>query len=105
MMVGQIYEELEELQLQYAKALNTIAALERKLQKLQQENETLKQQLEALQRDHEELRRIMKYYKKKYEKLRDIIVRALKISEEMKKEELTLKDLKRALTGEFTARR
>mgnify|MGYP001770708722 CR=1 FL=1 len=103
-MVGQVYEELEELQLQYAKALNTIAALERKLQKLQQENETLKQQLEALQRDHEELRRIMKYYKKKYEKLRDIIVRALSIEKEMGRE-LTLRDLKRQLTGELNGKR
>ena len=105
-MVGQVYEELEELQLQYAKAISTIAALERKLQKLQQENEKLKQQLEELRKDRDELRRIMKHYKKKYMALRKIIARAIAISEtEMKKEELTLKDLKRALTGELNGKK
>ena len=98
MTITEIIKENEELQIRYARALETIARLER-------ENEKLKQQLEALQRDHEELRRIMKYYKRKYEKLRDIIVRAFKISEEMRDGELTLKDLRRMLTGELTKRR
>ena len=104
MTVNEIIQQNEELQLQYSRALETIAKLERKLQKLERENEELKQRLEALQRDHEELRRIMKYYKKKYEKLRDIIVRALSIEKEMGRE-LTLRDLKRQLTGELTGRR
>ena len=50
MTVDKIIEENEELQIQYSKALNTIAALERKIARLQRENEKLRRQRDILLR-------------------------------------------------------
>ena len=104
MTISEIIKENEELQLQYSRALETIAKLENRLAKLQKENTALKQQVEELKKDRDELRRIMKHYKKKYMQLRRIIARAIAISEEMGRE-LTVNDLRRLLTGELTKRR
>lgn len=43
-------EQLEELQHKYIKALNNIAALEKKLKKLEKENQQLKRQNKILMR-------------------------------------------------------
>jgi cell division protein FtsB len=48
--INKIIEENRELELQYHKALNTIAALERKIAKLQRENEKLRRQRDILLR-------------------------------------------------------
>jgi len=50
MTINEIIEENEELQIQYSKALNTIAALERKVARLQRENEKLRRQRDILLR-------------------------------------------------------
>jgi len=50
MTVNEIIRRNEELELQYHKALNTIAALERKIAKLQRENEKLRRQRNILLR-------------------------------------------------------
>ena len=47
---NEIIRRNEELELQYHKALNTIAALERKIAKLQRENEKLRRQRNILLR-------------------------------------------------------
>ena len=50
MTINEIIQQNEELQLRYARALNTIAALERKIAKLQRENEKLRRQRDILLR-------------------------------------------------------
>ncbi|WP_088912480.1 hypothetical protein [Sulfolobus acidocaldarius] len=50
MTINEIIEENRELELQYHKALNTIAALERKIAKLKRENEKLRRQRDILLR-------------------------------------------------------
>ena len=57
MTINEIIEENEELQIQYSKALNTIAALERKLQKLERENERLQKENISLKDENMKLRR------------------------------------------------
>jgi len=59
MTINEIIEENRELELQYHKALNTIAALERKVAKLQRENEELKRENEKLRRQRNILLRGM----------------------------------------------
>jgi cell division protein FtsB len=50
MTINDIIKENRELELQYHKALDTIAALERKIAKLQRENEKLRRQRDILLR-------------------------------------------------------
>ena len=50
MTINEIIEENRELEQRYARALNTIAALERKIAKLQRENEKLRRQRDILLR-------------------------------------------------------
>ncbi|QXJ30313.1 cell division protein ZapB [Saccharolobus shibatae] len=57
MTVNEIIEENRQLQLQYTKALNTIAALENKITKLQKENTILKEQNKKLQKQNNILMR------------------------------------------------
>jgi len=59
MTINEIIEENEELQIQYSKALNTIAVLEKKLQKLEREKEELKRENEKLRRQRDILLRGM----------------------------------------------
>ena len=59
MTINEIIQQNEELQLRYARALNTIAALERKIAKLQRENEELKSENEKLRRQRNILLRGM----------------------------------------------
>lgn len=57
MTINQVYQELEELQLQYSRALNTIAALERKVAELQKENRELREENKKLQKQNNILMR------------------------------------------------
>lgn len=50
MTLNQLYQELEELQARYSKALNNIAQLEKRLHRLEKENEVLKQEVTRLQK-------------------------------------------------------
>ncbi|ACP55386.1 cell division protein ZapB [Saccharolobus islandicus] len=88
MTVDQIIEENRELQLQYHKALNTIAALERKVAKLQRENESLKEE------------------NKKLRKLNNTLMRAIEIALQIKDYNAQTRHLQLVLqklreTGEF----
>ncbi|BDB97427.1 hypothetical protein [Saccharolobus caldissimus] len=92
MTINEIIQQNEELQIQYSKALNTIAALERKIAKLQKENEALREQL------------------KKLEKQRNILLRGMEIALQIsskEKQDLHLRmiiEKIRRETGEFTER-
>jgi FtsZ-binding cell division protein ZapB len=57
MTINEIIQQNEELQLRYAKAINTITILERKLEKLQKENERLKDENRRLKRQNNILMR------------------------------------------------
>jgi len=59
MTKDEIIKENEELQLRYAKAINTISILERKLEKLQKENKRLRNENRKLKRQNKVLRRAM----------------------------------------------
>jgi len=89
MTINEIIQQNEELQLRYARALNTIAALERKIAKLQRENEELKRENEKLRRQ------------------RDILLRGMQIALQIsskEKQDLHLKmiiEKIRRETGEF----
>nr|WP_011225174.1 cell division protein ZapB [Sulfolobus islandicus]CAG38212.1 hypothetical protein [Sulfolobus islandicus] len=88
MTINQVYQELEELQLQYSRALNTIATLEKKLQKLERENR------EVLEEN------------KKLRKLNNTLVNAIKIAIQIHNAEAQYRHLKAVLeklreTGEF----
>jgi len=50
MTINEIIEENRELELQYHKALNTIAVLERKIAKLQKENQRLAEENKKLKK-------------------------------------------------------
>jgi len=82
MTINEIIEENEELQIQYSKALNTIAVLEKKLQKLEREKEELKRENEKLRRQ------------------RDILLRGMQIALQIsskEKQDLHLKEVLRKL--------
>jgi len=57
MTTNEIIQQNQELQLRYAKAINTITILERKLEKLQKENERLKDENRRLKRQNNILMR------------------------------------------------
>nr|WP_012386962.1 cell division protein ZapB [Sulfolobus islandicus]ABE99636.1 hypothetical protein [Sulfolobus islandicus]ABE99685.1 hypothetical protein [Sulfolobus islandicus] len=82
MTINEIIQQNEELQRQYAKAINTIAALERKIAKLQEENKRLR-------------------------KLNNILYRAMEIAVQIHNAEAQYRHLKAVLerikreTGEF----
>ncbi len=59
MTKDEIIRENEELQIKYAKAINTISILERKLEKLQKENKRLRNENRKLKRQNSVLRRAM----------------------------------------------
>ena len=59
MTKDEIIKENEELRLEYAKAINTISILERKLEKLQKENKRLRNENRKLKRQNKVLRRAM----------------------------------------------
>jgi len=59
MTKDEIIKENEELQLRYAKAINTISILERKLEKLKKENQRLRNENRKLKRQNMVLRRAM----------------------------------------------
>jgi len=95
MTINEIIEENEELQTQYSKALNTIAALERKLQKLGRENERLQKENISLKDENMKLRR-----------QNNILMRAIEIAltiRDREKQDLHLKKVLEKLkeTGEF----
>jgi len=76
MTINEIIEENRELELQYHKALNTIAVLERKIAKLQKENQRLAEE------------------NKKLKKYNDILMRAIEIAltiRDREKQDLHLK--------------
>ncbi|WP_016732330.1 cell division protein ZapB [Saccharolobus islandicus] len=88
MTIDEIIQQNEELQRQYAKAINTIASLERKVAKLQRENESLKEE------------------NKKLRKLNNTLVNAIKIAIQIHDREKQYLHLKAVLeklreTGEF----
>ena len=88
MTINEIIEENRELELQYHKALNTIAVLERKIAKLQKENQRLAEE------------------NKKLKKYNDILMRAIEIAltiRDREKQDLHLKKVLEKLkeTGEF----
>ncbi|WP_061992168.1 cell division protein ZapB [Sulfolobus acidocaldarius] len=89
MTVDKIIEENEELQKQYAKAINTITILERKLEKLQKENQRLAEE------------------NKKLRKLNNILYRAMEIALQIHNAEAQYRHLSLVLqkikeeTGEF----
>ncbi|ACP50059.1 protein of unknown function DUF904 (plasmid) [Sulfolobus islandicus Y.N.15.51] len=96
MTINEIIEENEELQIQYSKALNTIAALERKLQKLERENERLQKENISLKDENMKLRR-----------QNNILMRAIEIAltiRDREKQDLHLKAVLQKIkeeTGEF----
>lgn len=59
MTINQVYQELEELEQRYNKALNNIALLEKKLHKLERENKELKERNGKLQKRNNILMRAM----------------------------------------------
>jgi Protein of unknown function (DUF904). len=86
---SEIIRRNEELELQYHKALNTIAALKRKIAKLQKENKELLEE------------------NKKLKKYNNILTRAIEIAltiRDREKQDLHLKKVLEKLkeTGEFT---
>jgi len=88
MTVNEIIQQNEELQKQYAKAINTITILERKLEKLQKENQRLAEE------------------NKKLKKYNNILMRAIEIAltiRDREKQDLHLKKVLEKLkeTGEF----
>ena len=88
MTINEIIQQNEELQLRYARALNTIAALERKIAKLQKENKELLEE------------------NKKLKKYNNILMRAIEIAltiRDREKQDLHLKKVLEKLkeTGEF----
>jgi len=88
MTINEIIQQNEELQLRYARALNTIAALERKIAKLQKENKVLLEE------------------NKKLKKYNNILMRAIEIAltiRDREKQDLHLKKVLEKLkeTGEF----
>jgi len=89
MTVNEIIQQNEELQKQYAKAINTITILERKLEKLQKENQRLAEE------------------NKKLRKLNNILYRAMEIALQIHNAEAQYKHLSLVLqkikeeTGEF----
>jgi predicted nuclease with TOPRIM domain len=99
MTVSEIIKENEELQIQYSKALNTIAALERKLQKLERENERLQKENKELLEEN-----------KKLKKYNNILMRAIEIAltiRDREKQDLHLKAILQKIkeeTREFTPR-
>jgi len=90
MTINEIIQQNEELQLRYARALNTIAALERKIAKLQKENKELLEE------------------NKKLKKYNNILMRAIEIAltiRDREKQDLHLKAILQKIkeeTGEFT---
>ena len=90
MTINEIIQQNEELQLRYARALNTIAALERKIAKLQKENKVLLEE------------------NKKLKKYNNILMRAIEIAltiRDREKQDLHLKAILQKIkeeTGEFT---
>ena len=86
-------KNLEELEIEYSRALETIARLESRISSLERENARLKQQVEMLRKDAAEFR-------KKYEKLKSIMARALDISAGSVRR-LRYEDLVRILRDEF----
>ncbi|ACR42197.1 cell division protein ZapB [Saccharolobus islandicus] len=88
MTIDEIIQQNEELQRQYAKAINTIASLERKVAKLQRENESLKEE------------------NKKLRKLNNTLMRAIEIALQIKDYNAQTRHLQLVLqklreTGEF----
>ena len=89
MTINEIIQQNEELQLRYARALNTIAALERKIAKLQKENKELLEE------------------NKKLKKYNNILMRAIEIAltiRDREKQDLHLKAILQKIkeeTGEF----
>jgi cell division protein ZapB len=87
--INEIIQQNEELQKQYAKAINTINILERKLEKLQKENQRLAEE------------------NKKLRKLNNILYRAMEIALQIHNAEAQYRHLKAVLerikqeTGEF----
>ncbi|MEJ2779357.1 hypothetical protein WIW89_00145 [Stygiolobus sp. CP850M] len=95
MTVSEIIKENEELQIQYSKALNTIAALERKLQKLERENERLQKENISLKDENLKLKR-----------MNNILMRAIEIAIQIKDYNAQTRHLQLVLqklreTGEF----
>ena len=89
MTINEIIQQNEELQKQYAKAINTITILERKLEKLQKENQRLAEE------------------NKKLRKLNNILYRAMEIALQIHNAEAQYRHLSLVLqkireTGEFT---
>ena len=89
MTINEIIQQNEELQKQYAKAINTITILERKLEKLQKENISLKDENLKLKR------------------MNNILMRAIEIALQIHNAEAQYKHLSLVLqkikeeTGEF----
>ncbi|ACP36032.1 protein of unknown function DUF904 [Sulfolobus islandicus L.S.2.15] len=88
MTVNEIIEENRELEQRYARALNTIAALEHKIAKLQKENKELLEE------------------NKKLQKYNNILMRAIEIAIQIKDYNAQTRHLKAVLqklreTGEF----
>jgi FtsZ-binding cell division protein ZapB len=93
MTKDEIIRENEELQLRYAKAINTISILERKLEKLQKENKRLRNENRKLRMQNKVLRRAMEIIRQMNKEELDFkrIIQLLKKDVEgMKK--ITLKD-------------
>ena len=96
MTINEVIEENRELQLRYAKAINTVAALERKLQKLERENERLQKENISLKDENMKLRR-----------QNNILMRAIEIAltiRDREKQDLHLKAVLQKIkeeTGEF----
>jgi len=94
--INEVIEENRELQLRYAKAINTVAALERKLQKLERENERLQKENISLKDENMKLRR-----------QNNILMRAIEIALQIHNAEAQYKHLSLVLqkikeeTGEF----
>jgi len=82
MAIDEIIKENEELQLRYAKAINTISILEQKVEKLQKENERLKHENRKLRKQNNVLRRAIEIIKQMSEEKQDIDIN--KIIESLK---------------------
>ena len=87
MTKDEIIKENEELQLRYAKAINTISILERKLEKLQKENKRLRNENRKLKRQNMVLRRAIEIIKQMSKEKQELdfkrVIQLLKRREEI----------------------
>ncbi|BAB66407.1 hypothetical protein STK_13448 [Sulfurisphaera tokodaii str. 7] len=86
MTINEVYQQLDELQLKYSKAIDTITKLQNKIARLQRENEQLKEQNRELLEENKKLR-----------KLNNILYKAMEIAVNIENPEAQTRHLKKVL--------